>query len=41
MVNKMNRKVSDVSRYIKQTSFCEYGPWYSEESNPLKVKHCA
>jgi len=28
MAGKLN-KISDVSRYIKQTSICEHGPWYS------------
>jgi len=33
-------EVSEVSRYIKQTSICEHGPWYSSEANPLKVNCC-
>jgi len=31
---KINREVSEVSRSLKQTCFCDKGPWYSNEANP-------
>jgi len=32
---RISRKVSETNRPIKQTCFCDNGPWYSNESNPL------
>jgi len=34
-VIRISRKVSETNRSFKQTSFCEKGPLYSKEANPL------
>jgi len=32
--------VSVTSWFIKQMSFCNDGPWYNAEANPLKITCC-
>jgi len=35
VVCRMNREVSETRRSFKQTCFCDKGPGYSKEANPL------
>jgi len=39
VVGRMSREVSEISRSFKQTSFCEKGPWFSNEANP-QLEYC-
>ena len=35
VVYRMNREVSETRMSFKQTCFCDKGPGYSKEANPL------